>query len=95
MPSVPGLRITQLLLVAPCASFPHADGQQLNAEEQRRGAEELLCILSVLEGILSQLPSLDSLGVKEIVGDLIQLMNKTSYIMVGRRQAAAWGRELL
>jgi hypothetical protein len=59
-----------------------ADGRQLSPDEQRRGAEELLCILSVLDGILSQLPSMDSLDVRDMVTDLAMLINKTAYPVV-------------
>lgn len=62
---------------------------QLSADQQRRGAEVLLSVLSVVDDVLSQLS--DAVGaatVEELVQDLADLVNKHPYVQVGG--AAGW-----
>lgn len=59
-----------------------AGAARLSEDGQRRGAEELLCTLHVLDSILDVLPSLDSLDLRELVADLTQLIHKASYVSV-------------
>lgn len=53
------------------------------AHERRRGAERLLCILSIISSLLGKLDRLAPEAAQDLEADLVQLINSHHYVQVG------------
>ena len=54
-----------------------------SAHEKRRGAERLLCILSIISSLLLKLDRLAPEAAQDLESDLVQLINAHHYVQVG------------
>ena len=73
-------------LPAPCVPLPAAATQtprrRGTRREGRRGAETLLCVLSVLDGVLSQTQAVEEGTLDELLGDVNLLINRHPFVQV-------------
>ena len=70
-------------LSLPCPSRPAPpDPKAGGGDAARRGAEALLCVLSVLDGVLSQLSGCEAGTLPELLADVLQLINKHPFVQV-------------